>query len=172
VISIEIFISCGDEVDDLRNVGNDVLRRLDHMLTNEMNLGEVVVRNWDFRLDAPRVVDPGHLATRSLRMVEKSNALVAIFGAELPIITQQEIRRVCEMRRDGLDVEVFVFVDHALRTPEQAQFFAELANDYAQQIVYAQYQTELEFQAGLFTALTPFVLRRSGLSYSPPAVAA
>jgi hypothetical protein len=171
VIRIEIFISGGGEIDALRDVAADALRRLEHMFFHELRV-ELSIGNWDFRVDSPRIVPSGQLATRSLQMVDLSHAAVAIFGSECPHVTTQEIHHCFELRRDGARVEVFVFVNPELRTDEHDAFFRSIDDEFGEQIVWAPYRTELELQAGVLTALTPYLLRHLGIVTSPPAASA
>lgn len=167
MIRVEIFISCGAEVEKFRDIGNGVLRLLDHMFANEMDQ-EVAVRTWDFRNDAPRVVQAGELAARSLTMVGRSQGLVAIFGEEVPEITQKEIQEAFELRRHGREVSVWIFLDPEKKAAKLEEFLESIRNDFGEEVIYGHYRTDLEFQSALFNALTPYVFRKLGVAVQPP----
>lgn len=166
MIRTEIFVSGGAEIDELRNVSLEAFRRLEHMFIHELGT-ELSIGNWDFRIDAARVVPRGALALRSLQMVEMSQACVGIFGTECPDVTTQEIRHCFELRRDGERVEVFVFVNPDLRTAEHDDFFAAIRDEFGEQVVWAPYYSALEFQAALITTLVPYLIRRLGINLAP-----
>jgi len=155
----------GSEVDDLRTIGFSVLDRLDEMFLYDMNLG-VTIRHWNYRTDPPRVVPAGDLALRSLTIVERSHVLVAIFGRELPSITQQEIIRAFERRRDGETLPIIVFLDPTKKTVEHDRFFSRIKADFGEEISYTPYQTPLDFQSLLFKAVIPIMLKLVG--FRPP----
>lgn len=159
MIGVDIFISCGDEVATYRDVGQAVFRSLEHMFRNELEV-PLAIANWDFRADAPRVVRAGDLAARSLAMVERSNALIAIFGADLPKITCKEIRRAFSLRQRGSPVDIWVFLDRGNRSRRHAEFVARIKRQFHEEIIFTLYESELDFQAKLFTTLTPYLFRR------------
>ena len=159
MVGVDIFISCGAEVERYREIGHNALVQIEHMFRYELDV-PLAIGNWDFRRDAPRIVVPGGLATRSLSMVERTNAMIAIFGAALPQITCQEIRKAFRLRQAGNPVEVWLFLSQQLRSRRHTDFLARIRRDFGQQVVFAQYGDELEFQAKLFTSVIPFLLTR------------
>jgi hypothetical protein len=161
VLEVEVFISCGDEVAALRDVGNSVLKSLQHMLLYNMRV-QVTILNWDYRMAPPTVVPKGGLAGLSLSMVERSQALIAIFGKELPPVTREEIRKAFALRRAGKSVEVYVFINPALKTGEHDTFLKNIEVDFGEKVVYTHYNDSLEFQGKLFITLMPFILKRIG----------
>jgi hypothetical protein len=166
VIEIELFISCAQDVEALRNTAQNVIHLLDHMLRNEMGQG-VFIGEWDFRVDAPRVVAPEDFSARSLKMVERSSGIVAIMGDRIGDVSKEEIRRAFEMRRDGMPVMVWTFLDPAKKTQEHEEFVAEVLEDFNELIVYTEYRDELEFQGKLFVALIPHLLQRVETTLGP-----
>lgn len=164
LVDIEVFISCGSDVNRYRDIGDAVLRRLQHMLVRELAL-EVRLDTWDFREAAPHVVPAGNVSSLSLAMVEQSNALVAIFGRRSPRITRQEIRRAFEMRQAGRPVEIFTFMNPGQKQSVHDNFLDAVRDEFQEQIVWTPYSNGLEFQAKLFTTLTAYALRRVSASY-------
>lgn len=159
MIQVDIFVSGGADSARYRDVAGTSLALIQHMFQNELR-SDLFIRSWDYRNDAPRVVPRGQISSRSLTMIERTNILVAIFHHRLPPITCAEIRRVFERRRAGDPVEVKVFVnrvyasDHDLRA-----FFQTISEDFAEDVIFQQYASTLEFQGYLFTALTPLLLQ-------------
>lgn len=166
MVDIEVFFSCGSDVDRYRDIGETVLRRLAHMLIRELEL-DVRLDTWDFREAAPHVVPAGSISSLSLAMVGRSNALVAIFGRRCPLITRQEIRRAFEMRGAGRPVEILTFVNPQQLQSAHREFFAAIRDEFREEIVWTPYSNGLDFQAKLFTALTSYALRRVSSSYPP-----
>lgn len=164
MIDVRIMTSNGADTNRYRDVVNDVLVRMNHMLSNELTL-DVTLTNWDYRQDVPRLVPAGELAARSLNMVDRAEALLAIFGRRLPSITCAEIRRAFERRQHGEQCEVWVFLNRDRVTGEHRRFFDELAVEFGEEIVYAHYSNTLDFQARLFTTLVSFVLRRLSVQW-------
>ncbi len=159
MIGVDLFVSCGAEVDSYRNTALDVFRRIEQMFDRELNV-PLAIGNWDFRIDNPRVVQAGGLAARSLDMVQRTNAMIAIFGQGLPRITCQEIREAFRQRQAGASVEVWLFLDRQLRGRPHADFVSRIRREFHEQIVFGEYTSELDFQAMLFTTLIPYLLRR------------
>ncbi len=159
MIQVDVFISGGSDSTRYRNVAAETLASLQHMFQNELR-SDLFIRNWDYRRDAPRIVPRGQVSSRSLAMVERTNILVAIFHRRLPPITCQEVRRAFERRRAGDHVDAKVFVHRAYEAdPDLRAFFNAISDEFAEDIVYQQYGTALEFQGFLFTTLTPLLLQ-------------
>jgi hypothetical protein len=120
----------------------------------------ISITNWDYRIDPPMVVPGGAVATRSLQMVERSNALIAVFGAAVPDITCQEIRQAFQLRQQGNPVEVWTFLNPDAKTDDHDAFLEAIRAEFGVDIVYAPYKDPLEFQAKMFTTLIPYLLKR------------
>ena len=161
MLEVEVLVSCGDEVAALRDIGNSVLQSLQHMLLYKMGV-QIVIRSWDFRLEPPTVVQVGGLAGLSLSVVERSHAVIAILGKQLPPVTGKEIRKAFTRRRAGERVDVYVFINPALKTGEHDDFLKNIEKDFGETVVYTSYSDALEFQKKLFMTLTPFLLKRIG----------
>ena len=157
MLGLDVFISGGDEVAPYRSVGMDVIRHLQQMFQKDLNV-PIAIGTWDFRIDPPAVVPAGTLAARSLSMVERTNCIVVVFGAQLPKITCREVRHAFELRRRGDRVEVKVFLSRQHRTRSHSDFLRRIKKKFHEEVVYSQYESRLDFQAKLFTTLTPFVI--------------
>lgn len=172
---IRLFVSCGNEVERLRDIASDVVRRVDHILVDDLDTGHTV-KEWDFRLDPPREEPVGHIADRSLYFVERSDVVIAIIGASVPPVTHQEIRRVFELRAVGRDRELWVFsYRKRARNPAASgpprptlkDLVKEMGDDFGTQVMYQTVKTELEFQAALMAKLVPYALRRASSAFGP-----
>jgi hypothetical protein len=159
VLGLDVFISGGDEVASYRSVGMDVLRHLQQMFQKDLNV-PLAIGTWDFRIDPPAVVPPGTLAARSLSMVEQTNCIVVVFGAQLPKITCREVRHAFVLRQRGERVAVKVFLSRQHKTRSHSEFLRRIKRKFHEEVVYSQYDNRLDFQAKLFTTLTPFVIER------------
>jgi hypothetical protein len=153
---IDIFISGGSDTDRHRDVAADAISRLRQVIEYEMRL-DVTLRNWDYRLSSPTVVPRGGLSAASLANVDRSDALVAIFGRRLPRITQDEIRRAFVRRQRGEQEEVFVFANRDRLTDRHNDFFEGIENEFNEAIVFAYYSDLLSFQAIVYSTLFGFL---------------
>jgi hypothetical protein len=156
---LEVLISNGHDTNRYRDLANDAMQRLQQTLQFEMRLA-VTLLWWDYRASPPTVVPRGALAAASLATVDRSNAVVAIFGSRVPDVTTQEIRRAFQRRRDGQTVDVFVFVNPTKMGDEHRAFFAEISDTYGEEIVYQAYSGPVEFQAGLYTLLFKYLFEQ------------
>jgi hypothetical protein len=152
-------ISCGNEVERLRNIASDVIRTLEHLLVNDLEF-ELALREWDFRRDTPRVVDEGHVSERSLTMVRRSDAVIVILGEGLPEITRREIKEALAVFARGAMDDVFVFLDKDRQTQEQKDYVQAAAAEVGKNVVWAEYTDDLNFQSLVQASVLKFVLRR------------
>jgi hypothetical protein len=159
VLGLDVFISGGDEVASYRNIGLNVIQHLQQMFQKDLNI-PVAIGTWDFRLDPPGVVAAGTLSARSLSMVERTNCIVVVFGGDLPKLTCKEVRHAFKLRERGNDVEVKVFLSRLHRTRSHSDFLRRLKQRFHEEVVYAQYDSRIDFQAKLFTTLMPFVMKK------------
>jgi hypothetical protein len=167
VRNIDVFIANGSDTNAYRDIGVDVISRLRQLLQYEMNY-DVTISNWDYRAATPRVIQKGTLAATSLMNVDRSQAMIGIFGRRVPGITTKEIRRAFERRLAGDEFEIFVFANPKLVTDEHDVFFQEIVNTFGEEIDYGQYRNRLEFQALLYTTLIRYLIER--LKISNPAL--
>jgi hypothetical protein len=164
LIEVAVMISNGDDTNMFRDRALDVVRRLHHMFVHQMGVG-LGITNWDYRLDPPGIVPAGTLATRSLSMVDRSEALLAIFGPTVPTITSEEVWRAFERRRSGEQAEVWTFLNPDQKTSDHDAFVERICSEFGEQVVWANYRDELDFQGRLFTTLLPYLLGRAGASF-------
>jgi hypothetical protein len=163
MILIRLFISCGEDVSILRDIAQDVVRRLNQMLMYQMEL-PVQISEWDYRDDPGTVVEAENYAKRSLELVDRSDAMVNIFGAQVPEVTRLEVRRAFELRIEGTEKPLWPFLNPAQKNDDHRRLLAEIEADFAPwMLVYEPYDDELDFQAKLFTALVPYVMKRASL---------
>ena len=161
MLEFRVFISCGDEMEGFRDIAQDVLKRLDQMYADELGINQgIVIREWDFRRDNPRIVPAGTVAARSLAIVDKSHAVVAVLGRTVPTITRDEILEVFKRRTEGIGIELFLFMNPTLRDEPHRDLLAEIKNEYGEEPMWGRYQNSLDFQGTLFTTLVVHTLRR------------
>ena len=157
MLDVRLMISSGGDTKRHRDIAVDMATRVSHLFTYQLNQ-PVTIRQWDYRFDNPTVVPAGTLATRSLSMVDSSEFLLAIFGENVPPIASQEILRVFERRRDGAPVDFRLFLDPRKKTTEHDDFLARIKTEFGEEIVYAEYQSELDFQATVVMTLFEYVI--------------
>lgn len=173
---ILLLVSCGGELNRLRDITGDVIRRLDHLLRFDLD-SRYNLNQWDFRLDPSRDEPAGHVQDRSLKQVDDSEGVIAILGRSVPHVTRLEIRRVFELRQLGQNRELWVFVRPSGRRsagpapaasqPTVREFVDEIRRDFGRDLIYRRSGTELDFQASLMTTLFPFLIARIGVGHGP-----
>jgi hypothetical protein len=166
VVEVELFISCADDVEPLRDITQSVMRLLEHMFLRSMGQS-VIIYEWDFRIDPPGVVPAGSVAARSLTMVERSQGLIAILGERIGAVSRKEIRRAFELRVAGQPVQVWTFLNPALKSTDHEALFEEIKKDFDLEIVYTEYADPTEFQGKLFITLIPYLLERVETTVGP-----
>jgi hypothetical protein len=159
--TINIFVSCGSDMNGHRDLAVDAIRRLQQLLQFEMNL-EVTINHWDYRLATPGVVPSGALAATSLANVDRSDALIAIFGRRVPVITQHEIREAFMRRQRGETQAVFVFANPDQMTDRHRTFFTEIEQTFGEEIVFGHFANRTTFQAALYTMLFRYFFEQLG----------
>ncbi len=161
--NIELFVSCGSDRDKYRDLVKDAVDRLRQVIQFGLR-PDVTIAYWDYRMETPTVVPVGALAATSLANVDRSDALVAIFGRRVPKITTQEIREAFERRRRGENLEVFMFAHRGLMTPKHAELLKGIEDDFGETIVYAYYQDRLSFQGLLYATLFKYLFEQLGVA--------
>jgi hypothetical protein len=169
LILVDIMISNGSDTDRYRDVAAGVLDMMGHMLLYQLNV-PLSLTNWDYRRDPPAVVPAGQLAARSLEMVERSQALLAIFGRRVPRVTCLEIRRAFERRQAGHTHPVWVFVNPKTKTDKHQEFFDQIKHDFGEEIIHAPYTDRLSFQSKVFTTIMPHLLAAGRQGFGPTEV--
>ena len=159
MLDVALMISNGADTNQFRDIAGGVAAAVAHLFTYELE--EVVsIRDWDYRMDNPRVVPGGALAARSLSMVEKSECLLAIFGPTVPDITSQEITRAFERRQAGETVDFWLFLNPDQKNADHDAFLDGINARFGERIVYSEYHHEMEFQARAMTTLFAYVTKR------------
>ncbi len=164
MIEIRVMIANGGDTEEYRDRALDVIGRMNHLFLHEMRLG-LSITNWDYRLDSPTVIPAGTMAVRSLSMVDQSELLLAIFGPTVPLITSQELKEGFERRRDGANIEICTFVNPDSITQAHEEYFRSITDEFGEEIVYGQYQDELQFQGTLMTTLFKYLIQRAGAQF-------
>jgi hypothetical protein len=159
VRNIDIFVSNGGDTNGYRDLVADAISRLRQMIRYEMNLA-VTISYWDYRDATPDVVRRGTLSATSLANVDRSDALIAIFGKRVPEITTKEIHQAFRRRQDGKQQAVFVFANPAQLAEAHRAFFKEIEETYGEEVVFGHYSNKLNFQAGLYTTLTRYLFEQ------------
>ncbi len=160
MLELVIFISCGAEVEGLRDVAARVLRALENAFLNGLKIS-VVIRNWDYRDESPEVVKTGEFSARSLRMVDSSNAVIGILGPSVPPVTALEILRAIERFATGDADNVWLFVDASTLGPVHARYLGKIKRKTGMEVVYQKFMGDSDFQEKLFVALIPYVVRKT-----------
>ena len=152
-------ISSGGDRRRHRDIAVKMAARVSHLFTYQLD-EPVTIRQWDYRLDNPTVVRAGTLPMRSLSMVDRTECLLAILGKEVPPITSKEILRAFERRRAGSPVEFWMFLDPRQQTRKHKDFLRRIKSQFGEEVVYAEYHSELEFQASVAMTLTGYVIKQ------------
>jgi hypothetical protein len=141
------FLVCGSsDTNHLRDLADAAIRRFQQVLRRELDL-PIFFESWDYREATPTVIPKGTLAATSLATVDRSNAVIPIFGRRLGRIASEELERAFQRRKRGEAVEVIAFVHPGQRTARQRAFFDRLTETYGEEIVFGEYHDRLEFQA-------------------------
>jgi hypothetical protein len=148
--TFEFLVSASSDTDHLRDLADASIRRFQQVLRTELRL-PIFFESWDYREATPTVVPRGALAATSLATVDRSSAVIPIFGRRLGRIASQEISRAFDRRQRGEDIQVVAFVHPDQRTARQREFFNGITETYGEEIVFAEYHDRLEFQ-GRFDA--------------------
>lgn len=160
MLRIRFLISCGNEVETMRDIASSAIRILDQLFVDDLEFG-ISLREWDFRRDVPRVVDRDQVVERSLDMVRRSDAVIVILGEGLPPVTREEIREALSLVGSGDMKDVFVFLHRDQQTDEQREFVQQAAHAAGKDVIWAEYSNCLTFQELVMTTIVKFVLMQS-----------
>lgn len=160
MLEIWVFVSGGAETDDYRDVAKRVIHSVERILYVGLER-DVVLRHWDYREEPPDVMPLGEFASTSLRMVDRSGAVIAILGEEIPRVTGKEIRRSITQLTAKKTDKVWVFVDAAKKNDRHRRFVRRLRRTHHVEVIYQEFDDLLDFQEKAFVALTPYVVRSS-----------
>jgi hypothetical protein len=158
-LSIPLMVSSGEDTNQLREIVNDVARRLNHLFTYRLG-SPLSINGPDYRLDPPQVSKLGTMRSRSLKMVEDSECMIAILGEVVPPITREEILRAFELRAVGHVIRVMLFLNPAQKTAEHDSLLCAISEVSGYEIKYTRYSNALEFQAAVMMALFEYVFQR------------
>jgi hypothetical protein len=137
---LRVFISCGAERNRFRNAGVRVISRLNGYLVDELGTGPILL-NWDYRRDLPRDVPSGEFERRSLEIVDLSNVLIGVLGADVPALTRKEILRAYERSAAGQRMSPFLLADPSLTGAPHNKLLQKVQKDYDRDVLYGHYHT-------------------------------
>lgn len=149
----EVFISCGDEVNDLRTITQATATGLIPQLLRRLGV-EVAIQNWDFRREPGEVVAAGEFARRSLAHARSSHMAVGIFGDKVPLprISREEMEELYRRVGAGEEVDVALFFKAPVSAVHQ-DWHATLQNIAGQEIIYVGYANEADFRERVLAEL-------------------
>lgn len=162
MIELGTLVSGGAAIDRYRDVANEVLAAVEQIMRRAG--ARFSILNWDWREEPPGVVPRGDYAALSLRMVERSNVLVALLADTVPTTTREEILHSFELRSRGRPVQVLIFVERAASHDRLDELIDEVRDRFGEQIMYQQFQDEFDLQRKLFVALVPLALALTGFA--------
>jgi hypothetical protein len=160
VVILQVFISCGAEVEAFRDLANRVLTMLEESFVYGLQI-PVVIRTWDYRREPPEVVPEGQFAARSLRMVESAPVVVGILGATIPTVTSEELMHAIGQVASGRADNVLMFVSAGSRGPAHATFLDEITANTQMEVVFQEFDGNDDFVLKLVRALNPYVIRKA-----------
>jgi hypothetical protein len=148
-----LFISCGDEVDTLRDIASNTAMVLLPQLLERLGV-QIAVRSWDYRREPGEIVAAGDFAARSLDQVHSSHAAVGIFGEQTPLppVSVQEMEELYKRRAAGDDVEIALFFKSPV-SKYHKDWHQRLQRDSGRDIVYTTYDGEPEFRERILAEL-------------------
>jgi hypothetical protein len=160
LIQLDVFVSCGSEVENLRDVAGRVVRAVERAFYDGLDI-PVSVRPKDYRDWSPEVVPAGGFSARSLAQVDKSSAVVGILGPTVPKVTAKELMRAVRRYADGESDEVWLFLASATKDEVHRRFLRRVKRVTKMNVVYQEFDDQSDFQEKLFVALIPYVVRKS-----------
>lgn len=167
MIQLDVFVSCGSEVENLRDVAGRVVRAVERAFYDGLDIA-VSVRPKDYRDWPPEVVPTRQFSARSLAQVDKSSAVVGILGASVPTVTAKELMRAVKRYADGESDEVWLFLAAATKDEAHRRFLRRVKRVTKMTVVYQEFDDLGDFQEKLFVALIPYVVKKSILDRQTP----
>jgi hypothetical protein len=171
---IPVLISCGAEMNDLRNQSARIVHRLDEMLMMEWRT-RWTVRQWDYRDDLPREETAGHFGDRSLGMVSQSDVVICIAGHTVPETTHAEISELVRLRNIGQAKELWLYVRRS-GTPQTtvpaghvtlSDLLGEIDKGLGTEYVYHDIRDDFDFLTTLLIQFVPYLQKRVGSAFGP-----
>lgn len=149
----EVFISCGDEVNDLRTIAQATATVLIPQLLRRLGV-QVAIQNWDFRREPGEVVAAGEFARRSLDHARSSHIAVGIFGDQVPLppISRKEMEEFYRRVAADEDVDIALFFKAPVSAVHQ-DWHASLEEITGGEIIYLTYADEAEFRERVLAEL-------------------
>jgi hypothetical protein len=145
ISALPYFISGGYETNELRDIAMETVSVMCQALARCGT--ELIPHTWDFRKETGQVVPKGQVASRSLEEISKVDWILGILGDEIPLpqITQNELRRAAQMRRDNPGVVLDLFIRQPVGDTHK-QFLSELENLADGEIIYEAFEDNRSFQ--------------------------
>lgn len=148
-----VFISAGDEVDELRDIGLKTFRVLEQVFGR---IGvSLSITNWDFRIDSGEDVAAGEFSARSLQEVGASHIAIGVFGKQLPLpsTSKEEMEDVYRLIGDGSEITARLLFAQPL-TPTHKAWHRHLQELAGRDIIYEIYDGPVDFQRRLMANMT------------------
>jgi hypothetical protein len=158
---VGIGIVGGSDTNGCRDIAADVLNRLEHMFLYEIDQqtgGGLLIKSWDYRLDSPRVIPKGTLASRSLAMVHRSHGLIGHILRGSAGDHPRGSSRGLQAQRCRRSTGDWVFVGRDCKNSEHDRFFSAIEKEFGETIQWTPFASELDFQGKVFTTLLPFLM--------------
>jgi len=160
VIELDVFVSCGAEVADLRDIAARALAGLERAFLRGLD-APLVIRYWDYRDEPPAVVAHGEFSAQSLRMVDSASAVIGILGATVPTVASQELLRAIERYASGQADNVWLFLASATKGDVHRNFLRKVQRKTKMTVLYQEFDGQVDFQEKLFVALIPYMVRKA-----------
>src|SRR3954466_7728667 len=146
-----------------REIARDALHSVQQMFVYQLSV-TLTFAEWDFRDEPPSVVREGNLPARSLEIASSSDLLVAILGSTIPPVTGEEIKKAARRKADGENVTLLTFLNRNTAPKAHKAFTDEIKAEYGVEIVWTPFETQLQFQSKVMTALVSYGLGEVGFS--------
>lgn len=148
---------------------DDTLASFRHVQQVFARLGtSLVIHSWDYREELGETLAPGDLASRSLEEVRNADAIIGIFGKQVPLpeIARQELEEAYRRRRDGEDIYIAV----AMKDPVSQihrDWIRDVNRRYGIEIVFDKYKTRLDLQRRVYGHLLLVLFPRFAAAGGP-----
>lgn len=153
-----VFISGGDEVDELRDIGLKTFRVLEQVFRR---IGvSLAITNWDFRIDSGEDVAAGEFSARSLQEAGSSHIAFGVFGTQIPLppTSKEEMEDVYRLIAEGSDITARLLFAHPM-TPIHEAWHRHLQELAGRDIIYEAYDGLVDFQRRLMANMTELLVR-------------
>lgn len=152
-----VFVSGGDEVDGLRDIGLKTFRVLEQVFRR---VGvSLAITNWDFRIDSGEDVAAGEFSARSLYEVGASHIAIGVFGTQVPLppTSKEEMEEVYRLMGEGSDITARLLFAQPMTATHGAwhRHLQELAD---RDIIYETYDGPVDFQRRFMANMTELLI--------------